>query len=296
MAGKCYNLAHAAKSVSECTTADAERLKRNMTYALHQYKTESFEIFKRMIWAVFYHHFGIHDTCGEWCRYLQNKDNPEELKKLYYRCKVKNANLYQQLLDIWNQFCTDESLREVHHEWHTNKCESMNQFITKFIRKCSHLCMTIVGRARTYLAVGIDSVGYEDYYRSLFQLLKIEYDEETMKTHHERVDARKIRKKAYDKLPEVRRRLAMGRAIRIRENIRKLLQDKKVGKSYESGMNGPAKKEKKSKSKNQGLPCKSCGKFGHVRQTHHDCTNSTYENREIKGEFRLWNVVVCRCF
>jgi hypothetical protein len=29
--------------------------------------------------------------CGEWCRWLQNKDNPEELKKLYYWSKVEKA-------------------------------------------------------------------------------------------------------------------------------------------------------------------------------------------------------------
>jgi hypothetical protein len=55
----------------------------------------------------------------------------------------------------------DESLKEVHHSYHTNKCESMNKFITKFVDKSLHLCCTIVGKARTYVAVGIDSVGYE---------------------------------------------------------------------------------------------------------------------------------------
>ena len=25
----------------------------------------------------------------------------------------------------------DKALRDIHHEWHTNKCESMNKFITK---------------------------------------------------------------------------------------------------------------------------------------------------------------------
>jgi hypothetical protein len=44
-----YNLAYAKKSKSECTTTDAERLKRNMTYALHQYKSEDYDTFKRMV-------------------------------------------------------------------------------------------------------------------------------------------------------------------------------------------------------------------------------------------------------
>ena len=161
MAGKFYNLARAPKKTSKCTSADAERLKRNMNYALHEYKSHDFETFKKMIWCVLEHHFNIHDNCGPWCRSLQYKDNPEELKKLHYRCKVKDDVLYQQLREIWDVYCTDVALKDVHHCWHTNKCESMNQFITKFIHKNTHLCRTIVGKARTYVAVSIDSIGYK---------------------------------------------------------------------------------------------------------------------------------------
>jgi hypothetical protein len=203
MAGKCYNLAYAAKCISQCTTAGAEHLKQNMTYALHPYKNSDYATLKRMIWAVFYHHFGIHNTRREWCRWLQNKDKPEELKKLYYRCKVKNAKLYQQLFDIWEVYCTDVSLKEVHHSWHTNECESMNQFITKYIQKPFHLCRTIIGQAHTYLAVSLDSRRYEEYYQMLFQLLNLDYDETIMCRHHKFQDKQKIRKMSNTKLPAV---------------------------------------------------------------------------------------------
>jgi hypothetical protein len=82
-----------------------------------------------MVWAVFYHHFGCHDTCGEWCPWLRNKDNPVELAKLFYRDKIKDKVLYEQILEIWVTYCLDEALRDNHHEWQTNKCESMNKFI-----------------------------------------------------------------------------------------------------------------------------------------------------------------------
>jgi hypothetical protein len=275
------------------TVADAERLKRNLTYALHQYKSATFEIFKRMIWALLYHHFNIHDTCGEWCAYLRNKDKPEELKKLHYRSKEKNPKLYQQLLTIWEVYGTDEALKEVHHEWHTNKCESMNMFITKFVRKTSHLCMTIVGKSRTYLAVSIDSLGYEEYYRTLLPLLNLDYDDTVMNTHHVRLDKLKMRKAIYDKLPAVKRRNATARAIRIRENFRKLIQDKKAGKTYGSGINDPSKKEEQGAGETkQKLPCKHCGKLGHSMKTHRDCTFSTYRVRKKKGKLRQKNVTV----
>jgi hypothetical protein len=188
MAGKVYNLARLPKKKSMCSTADAERLKRNMNSALHEFKSHDFPTFKRMIWAVLNHHFNIHDTCGDWCRSRRHAGNAKELAKLHYRCKDKNAELYTQLLAIWEVYCTDECLKEVHHKWHTNKCESMHQFITKFVRKCYHLCRSIVGKARMYLAVGLDSVGYEEYYRSILYLLEFEYDEITTFSHHQLLD------------------------------------------------------------------------------------------------------------
>jgi hypothetical protein len=151
MAGTCYLLAHAPKSKSMCSTADAERLKCNLTYGLHQYKGHDFKRFKRMLWAIFYHHFNIHDTCGEWCSLLKNTGNPEKLNKLHYQYKVENAKLYEQLLEIWEICCSDETLQDVHHSCHTNKCESVNQFIVKLICKSYHLVVILswVGRVRT---------------------------------------------------------------------------------------------------------------------------------------------------
>ena len=122
MAGKIYKLARASKKVSLCSTADAERLKHNLTYALHEYKTHDFKTFKKMVWNVLYHHFDIHDTCGDWCRSVQYQDNPEELKKLHYHDKITDDWLYEQLEEIWELYCTDEPLKEVHHSYHTNKC------------------------------------------------------------------------------------------------------------------------------------------------------------------------------
>jgi hypothetical protein len=267
------------------TCADAERLKRNACYAVHEYKTEDFETFKRMVWAVFYHHFGIHDTCGPWCAWLRNKDNPEELKKLFYRDRVKDNALYVQILEIWNTYCSDAALREIHHLWHTNKCEYMNKFISKFVHKTMHLCMTIVGRARTYLAVSLDSVGYEEYYRTLFGILGLHYDETICGESHRRLDSKKLYEQAYNKRPEVRRAKCTTRAIKIREGMRKAILDKKKGYCYESGMNAPksaknAKKEKKEQVEpNQ---CRWCFKFGHTRRAHRDCGKTTFVKKKSK--------------
>jgi hypothetical protein len=116
LASKVYNYARMPMGKSLCTTADAERLKRNACYAVHEYKMYDFETFKRMVWAVFYHRFSCHDTCGKWCPWLRNKDNPEELAKLFYRDKIKDKALYEQILEIWVTYCSDKALKDIHHE------------------------------------------------------------------------------------------------------------------------------------------------------------------------------------
>jgi hypothetical protein len=152
LARKVYNLV--------VSTADAERLKRNACYAVHEYKGYDFEMFKWMVWAVLYHHFSCHNKCGAWCPWLKNQDNPEELKKLFYCNKIKDVALHEHILEIWTTYyCSDKALRGIHHEWHTNKCELMNKFTLKFILKTMHLCMSIIGQVRIYLAVALESVG-----------------------------------------------------------------------------------------------------------------------------------------
>jgi hypothetical protein len=49
-----------------------------------------------------------------------------------------------------------------------------------------------------------------------------------MQTHHKRLDKKKIQKRAYVRLPAIQRSTATNHTIRIWENIRKLLKDKKV--------------------------------------------------------------------
>jgi hypothetical protein len=107
-----------------------------------------------------------------------------------------------EVVHVGLELSTDASLKKLHHAWQTNKCESMNQFVIKeFIQKSYHLCRTIIGRAPTYPAISIDSIGYDEYYQTLFPLLNIKYYDIIMQTHNERLDKNKIQKQAYTRLP-----------------------------------------------------------------------------------------------
>jgi hypothetical protein len=128
--------------------------------------------------------------------------------------------------------------------------------------------------ACTCLAVLINSLGYEEYCRTLIPFLNLDYNKTIMNTHHMRLDKEKIWKKVWSKLPVIKRHNAAIHALRIRENFRKLLEDKKAGKSYGSGINNPSKNMVKVKRK----------------------ANLPVNNEKSKNsKFRLANVTILMC-
>jgi len=137
-------------------------------------------------------------------------------------------------------------------------------------------------------------VGYKEYYQSLYHLADIDYDDGITLVHHRALDKKRKSRYKNDKLPEVRRREAVARAVRIRENIRKEYTDKKAGRSYGSGCNDPASKaaakEKNCKTKLKKHSCPHCGKLGHVTKRSRFCTFTTWKEQLKFGKSRQINV------
>ena len=95
-------------------------------------------------------------------------------------------------------------LRMCFHEFCNNKTEQIHGLVVNvFLPKWAFLCRTICGRSRTYMAVGIDSVGYEAYFRELYNDLEINmlavtlayYQEHGRRIESLRVHAKKIETK-----------------------------------------------------------------------------------------------------
>jgi hypothetical protein len=140
--------------------------------------------------------------------------------------------------------------------------------------------MMIMERACT---VSINSLGYKEYNQTLLPLLNLDYNGNIMNTHHVSLDKSKIPKKIWSELPAVKQRNVAVHALRIRENFRKLIKDKKAGKSSRSSINDPSKNDGESETKSK-LPCKHCGKIGHTMRTHRYCTLSTYKEKSKGGK------------
>jgi hypothetical protein len=73
--------------------------------------------------AVIKHHFDNHEFCGIWCPWKRQMAQQLSASTRYYRCKTKDAKLYQVLLDKISRFITLDRLKEIAHSMDTQANE-----------------------------------------------------------------------------------------------------------------------------------------------------------------------------
>ena len=79
-AAKLFALCAKKNEICIGNTHDAERMKRNLSYATRMYCCDSLENLTKAVKNVVPHHFNIHENCGDWCQCVGKK--PEEMEKL----------------------------------------------------------------------------------------------------------------------------------------------------------------------------------------------------------------------
>jgi hypothetical protein len=94
------------------------------------YHSQPFPLFQRAAKAVLEHHFNNHKFCDEWCPWKKWGEEERIFKELKYRCKEADKELYLQFCKLHLVLTTEEGLRDLYHDVHSNKCESINGFVT----------------------------------------------------------------------------------------------------------------------------------------------------------------------
>jgi hypothetical protein len=166
------------KLKSETCKADAMRLSRNLSYMIKQQNPgggnvdSTFEKFQAAGEASFEHHWNNHEHCGDWCQAISWTEEEKVKNKGKFRDKVKYEREYHQQLKVKKKYLSPVRMRRCYHEFCNNKTEQLHGFVVNvFLPKRSYFCRTICGRARTYLAMSIDSLGFEEYYKQLYLTL-----------------------------------------------------------------------------------------------------------------------------
>jgi hypothetical protein len=146
----------------------------------------TFEDFKKAGEASFEHHWNNHEHCGLWCQAKSWTEEEKVKGKRKYRDKETHEREYRQQLLVKEKYLSPERLSKCFHEFCNNKTEQIHGLVVNvFLPKRTFLCRTICGRLRTYMAVKIDSVGYEAYFKELYDDLGIEMSEVTLAYYQE---------------------------------------------------------------------------------------------------------------
>jgi ribosomal protein L32 len=198
-------------------------------------------------------------------------------------------------------------MRRVFHEFSTNKTEQIHSLVTNvFLPKRSYYCRTIYGKARTYLAVSIDSLGYYKYNKLLYHELGLDMSCIT-EVFYQQQDKRRESDQAYANKPERRKLCAEQSLENINKEWQKEVINKKNGNTYQSAMTAPrgamAPTSSKKASENEGVNksaavapkfCNACQNYGHQQRSSRLCPKNKkskyYEGKTVQS-YRNGNTI-----
>jgi hypothetical protein len=152
---------------------DVLQLGKNFGYMIQNLKKQSEDQWLTAASTVLDHHFDDHVNCGAWCPRNCLTEEQRRTSKRFYRCKTKDAKLFDVLQQLLSRFITIDKLREVSHVMDTQVNESLNNTISWLApkNKCYGGPQSL--RNRIAFAVGINSLGLHKYFTRLFHALGI---------------------------------------------------------------------------------------------------------------------------
>jgi hypothetical protein len=261
-----------------CTKLDAERMKRRMSWTLRLHSHGTFPEFQRAVLAVLEHHFNNHEHCEAWCKAAHGTEEEIREQGLRFRCKVRNKKLYEFLKKHHEKFSEETKLRQLWHRYDTNLVEAFNKFLTKFLPKDKTYCQTIENKARSMVAVGIQSIGYQQFYSRVFERTGIGiFDNDITGLFLRKEDADKLWRKLRRRKESVKIERMRKLYRDLKEGVRKQVADNRKEMSYEAGMMGPdgeeqpQQQQQKRRRRKSTATCQYCGVVGHERTTSSQC-------------------------
>jgi hypothetical protein len=248
-----FKLVQMAAEQSQCHFQDAKRLKRAFGYFLHQFSKRSWKCFLCLVRAVLEHHFNLHRYCNDWCPAKKWKKEDRLRNALKYRNKKVNAELYEQFKIHHDKFTSEEALRDMYHQFHSIKCESLNGNITKYVPKHKDYCRTLTNKGRTHTAIGVDLLGYVHYFGHLFDVLGLKQTPITTANHND-LDTTRNTKNKYKNLIVVKQQRAKQKSDKIKAGRTLMTRDNIQGFAYEKGMAGPKTDDPENVDGSQQMP------------------------------------------
>jgi hypothetical protein len=167
-------LAMPVKERCGLTRMDVTHLGKNFGYMIKGLKWHEDESqYEGAGIAVLEHHFDCHDHCGAWCPRKRLREAQRLASERFYRCKIKDAALYDTLYKKLSRFISLDKLKEVAHGMDTQVNEGFNNTVSWFAPKNKVYCGSPSLSNRIGMALGINMLGLHKYFMLLFKTLGI---------------------------------------------------------------------------------------------------------------------------
>ena len=157
-----YLLASLATGVSTCTKVDDIIFKKYYGYMIKTNRMKNISEIMLVLNAVVEHLFDNYEYCDErWCKPKRKQNGKEEkdLNQSFYRSKIKDTKLYNQIWNTYKPFTTETRLKDSLHMFDTQQNEAMNISIAKYAPKTKTYGITISLTKRVMIVIGISNLG-----------------------------------------------------------------------------------------------------------------------------------------
>ena len=279
-------------SGKQLTKEMAERLKLHFNKALHQNRKNNGEQLRDALLATLEHEFGNHKLCNiAWCKDLMAKDAQERRDlSLRWMNKTSDARLYAPLKKVYLEFLTQKKIEEMHHQYDTQKNESMNQKLARLCPKTQTFSKSMVLGDRVAWVVLEDSVGGEAAVSKIFATLGLGRVPDIVMAYYSANDTRRARHHEYTLRSDVKhhRRRKLNEKMWKERNRRELSRRK--GQNYGTGIGVELYQPKEKASADpgdlsSGPPfCTACGQTGHQRRSSKLCPHyKPAQSRQAKN-------------
>jgi hypothetical protein len=274
LTGELYALESARKAERlTMTRMDSTRIGKNFGYMIRALPRMAEDNDAMVIAgkAVQEHHFDNHEYCGAWCRRKRKTAAERAASPRFYRCKVKDIDLYKVLNEKISRFISLDRLKEVAHGMDTQCNESFNNTASWLAPKNKVYCGSQSLQNRLSIALGINVLGFVGYFKRLFKMLGIAFTPD-VQYYLQSKESTRTKRLAKLRLKDTKKKRLKDKFERLKQHevIARKERSKREG-TYASGIamkddngdnGGPRPPARKKKTNQQ--PCKHCGKKGHT--------------------------------
>jgi hypothetical protein len=112
----------------------------------------------------------------------------------------------------------------------------MNKVVSQYVPKDRTFCQSMLLTSRICMAVGIDSIGHEDYYERVFGKMEMKLPG-NMKNMLVRMKNRREYDRNFQAQPKRKRKRSKTKFAKMKEGLPKQMADKAVGRLYDTWNN-----------------------------------------------------------